>query len=169
MSNENDERLKRLLEKRRRSQSSIENFDSQFVLFSRKTLRDVIDRIESTDGFGSSEIKLYYDDPFRFTPNNSYLVYLVLIGEKPKPITTDQFNNSIDIITSQMYSSSRGRLNGPSIKFEGSVYSGEVTISFNVFGMDPNRYEEHDKKLVDELEFNTTYKIVVDFFEKLYA
>lgn len=164
-----EERLKRVLARRRQSQSSIDDFDSDFVLFSRKTLRDVVQAVENTADMGSDGIKIIYDDPYRFT-NNSYLAYVVLTKEQPKrPTDSATRANVVTYFPSSTQIVGRTNPNGPSIKFEGSPHTGEVNVYFNVYGMDATNNQKKGTYLVKDLNYDKTFKLIVDFFEELYA
>lgn len=156
-----------MIDKRNKTLDSVEKFDSHFVLFSRKELRDAVDRVERTLGEGDDGIAILYNDPHRYT-NDEYLVYVTFTNHKPKEGMT---NRAAHISTGmQAFGARLGtRNNAPTIKFEGFSFNGDVRVSFNPFGFETNSFSE--KEIIPAIELNADrcFKILVDFLEVLYT
>ena len=167
MDNPNEERLKRLFQQRKKSLENIEDFENSFVIFARSILRDVVKKVESQLPKNIDGLKIYYDDPYRYT-DNRYLAIVTLDNYRP----TVKNDDSTGLFSNVIHVGGGGRYNrrafGPSIKFEGTEYNGEVSIFFNKYGYDSATYEKQKEVLVKDLDYDKTFGIIVDFFEYLF-
>ncbi len=151
MDTDNKARLQDILSKRQSSRESIENFESFFVLFARDSLRKVVKEInEQLERTTGESLKVYYDDPIRFT-NNQYFAQVVFHGHKTQSSTGSTglyYNNN----------------SGPIIKFEGNPNTAEVDVR-SIYS---NNEEFETKCRAQDLDYDKTFKVILDFLEKVY-
>lgn len=149
MNNETKDRLRKILQERRKNLRSIHEFQELFFTFSRKILRNVAEDIShylemETDDF----IKVFKDDPVEF--NNTRYFAMVILNSRARSRMIEFNSNETN----------------PSLKFEGKEINGRVVVSQKL--IDDKKYKEVGVFPIAELTEEKTSELLVDFIESAF-